>query len=108
MSDIFTPTSSTLEIEKQDHFDRIYEMKVVCKLEMFDYINKYVLNERNRLEVFIVAQQSLLADVNKQGWFDSYFIYEQIIKNEGIFSKQSDEQHCNEEVFTTNRINSRN
>ena len=105
MSDIFTPTSSTLEVEKDARYKRIYELCEAYEMEMHDYIKKYVLNGRSLTEVFSLAHQSVVAEVNEQGCVYGHYVLRHIIRNEDVFST---DKQCSEGMFNSDFFSNRN
>lgn len=89
MPDIFAPTSSTLEIERDVHYARIYEMSEAWEMEMLDYIKKYVLNGQSLTEVFSLAHESVVAEVNEEGCVFGHYVLSHIIRNEDVFSNNN-------------------
>ncbi len=85
MTTSFLSANTKIEAEKDEHFDRIYALRKACEIEMFAYIEKFILDGRRLGEVFPVAHQSVLDDVSKEGCVYGHYVLEHIIANEELF-----------------------
>lgn len=103
----FSPVVTDLDNVKDRHYDRIVKLRKACEMEMFAYIEKYVLDGRDLGEVYPVAHVSVVNDVEEKGYVYGHYVLEHIIEYEDNFSNKAGVKQCYESMVKTGRISSR-
>lgn len=106
MTGYFLSANTEIKAEKDKHLERIYELRKACEKEMFTYIEKYILDGRRLDEVFPVAYQSVLDDVNDEGYVYGHYVLEHIIDYTDIFSEKEEIRERYLEITSRGEVNS--
>lgn len=72
--------------EKEHHYDDVIELRNAYESAMFDYIEKYVLDDRNLGDIFAVAHNSAVIEVMANKYMYGLNVLEHIIEYEDYFS----------------------
>ena len=72
--------------EKEQHYDHICKLQTAYERAMFEYIEKYILDDRNLGEVFPVAHISAVDEVIQNKYVYGHNVLEHIVEYEDYSS----------------------